>query len=127
MTQTGPKKFGFPKAERLTGKKRIEELFRDGSSFFLYPYRVKYLCEPAAGMPHQVLISVPKKKIKKAVKRNLIKRRIREAYRLHKHTLDSKPEVSLSVGFIYQANEPLPYHQLEKKMIACLQKLEQQL
>ena len=65
MQESRPKNFKFPKAEKLTGKKKIEELFQNGSSFFLHPFLVKYLRTDQE--IHRILISVPKKKFKRAV------------------------------------------------------------
>jgi len=125
MTDFRPKTFGFPKAERLCGKKKIEELFADGSSFFLHPFLVKYL--PVVQGPHRLLITVPKKKFKRAVDRNRIKRLIREAYRLHKHRLCDQPDVFFHVGFIYQDNSILPYAEIEQKVIILLKRLSDQM
>ena len=77
--------YTFKKEERLCNKKLIDELFHNGSSFLCYPFKVSWLLvdEPAQ-FPAQVLFSVSKKRYKRAVDRNLIKRRMREAYRLHK-------------------------------------------
>jgi len=125
MTDYRPKTFGFPKAERLTGKKKIEELFADGSSFFLHPFLVKYL--PAQEGPHKILITVSKKKFKRAVDRNRIRRLIREAYRLHKHVLYHQPGMFFHVGFIYQDNSILPYAEIEQKVIILLNRLSNQM
>jgi ribonuclease P protein component len=122
MTDFRPKTFGFPKAERLAGKKKIEELFKDGSSFFLHPFLVKYL--PAEEAPHRLLVAVPKKKLKRAVDRNLIKRRIREAYRLNKHLLLAEHDRFFHVGFIYQDTKLLSYSEIEEKVISLLKRLE---
>jgi len=125
MTDFRPKTFGFPKAERLTGKKKIEELFTDGSSFFLHPFLVKYLL--ASEGPHRLLITVPKKKFKRAVDRNRIKRLIREAYRLNKHILYNQPTTFLHVGFIYQDNSILHFAEIEQKVIILLNRLSHQM
>lgn len=80
----------FPKAERLTLRKHIETLFRTGEAFSFSMFRIVYRQVPAEGSSKSRIligISIPRKKIKKAVQRNLLKRRIREAWRLHKHTL----------------------------------------
>jgi ribonuclease P protein component len=78
----------LPKNERLHSKKLIKELFDKGSSFFLYPFKVMVLdINIDIQETNQVLFSVSKKKLKKAVDRNLIKRRMREAYRLNKQIL----------------------------------------
>ena len=78
---------GLSRAERLRGDKSIGELFREGRSGFVFPFRYYYLCVPAeAGVPAgSMLVSVPKKLFRRAVKRNLLKRRTREAFRLEKH------------------------------------------
>ncbi len=123
MTESRPKKFGFSKAERLTGKKKIEELFKHGSSFFLHPLLVKF--HHTDEELHRVLISVPKKKIKRAVDRNLIKRRIREAYRLNKHLVYGEQPRFFHVALIYQDNSILPYSEIEKKLIILLRRLAQ--
>jgi ribonuclease P protein component len=80
----------FSKEERLCSKRSIEDLFANGSSFVLFPFRVVYRIERTAldsSVPIQVLFSVPKRRFKRAVTRNLLKRRMREAYRLHKAAL----------------------------------------
>ena len=121
MTDYRPKTFGFPKAEKLTGKKKIEELFKDGSSFFLHPFILKY--NAVAEGPHRILISVPKKKHKRAVDRNLIKRRIREAYRLNKALIYQEPTQFFHVGIIYQDENILSYSEIEEKLLILLKRL----
>lgn len=121
MTDFRPKTFGFPKAERLAGKKRIEELFKDGSSFFLHPFLLKYI--PVTEGPHRILISVPKKKHKRAVDRNLLKRRIGEAYRLNKALLYQEPDQYFHVGIIYQDENILSYSEIEEKLLILLKRL----
>ena len=80
--------FKFRKEERLSGKKLIDELFKDGSSFYLHPFKVYYLeKEIATASPVQVLMAVPSKNFPHAVDRNRIRRLMREAYRLNKHEL----------------------------------------
>jgi len=78
----------FKKTEKLCSKKAIEALFERGSSFYHFPFQVIWLESPIEiPAPSQVAFSVSKKSFKRAVKRNLIKRRIREAYRKRKHRL----------------------------------------
>ena len=97
--------FTFKKAERLSRRKLIEELFKSGVSFSLYPFRIQYLYQEfESAAPVQMLISVPSKKFKKAVDRNRIKRITREAYRLNKTSLYQALQMrnrKLRVAFIY--------------------------
>ena len=122
MSESRPKNLKFPKAEKLTGKKKIEELFQDGSSIFLHPFLRKFTL--SEGLLHRVLISVPKKKIKRAVDRNLIKRRIREAYRLNKQLIYDEPETFYHVGFIYQDTKVLAFSEIEEKLVILLKRLQ---
>ncbi|MDX5347225.1 MAG: ribonuclease P protein component [Hymenobacteraceae bacterium] len=109
----------FSKEERLCSKKLINELFAKGSSFNLYPLRFVFLSDPdrePTEVP-QVLVSVSKRYFKKAVHRNLLKRRMREAYRLHKHIFQGNPEqVPHYLGIIYVGKEEAPFKIIEKKL-----------
>ena len=115
------RKFTFPKQERLSWKRHIDLLFANGRSFVAFPLRVIYLPveEDALSARASVLISVPKKKFKRAVKRNLIKRRMREAYRIHKHDLFdalANNRQRMLVAFLYLDKEILPFSEIEKAM-----------
>lgn len=116
MTVSG-RQHTFPKSERLTGKKNIEELFQKGSSFFLHPFLLRYTV--SSDKTHRLVISVPKKKFKKAVHRNLIKRRIRESYRLNKAGL-AKTEKFYNLGIIYLDSSLLSFKELESKLILLM-------
>jgi ribonuclease P protein component len=118
----------FKKEERLCSKKSLDLLFKNGSSFLLYPFRFTYLSVPEAHKyPVQVVINVAKKRFKRAVDRNLIKRRTREAYRKHKEQelytslVASDDLLLLSIQFI--GKEKYEYAVFEKKIAASLQKL----
>ena len=112
--------YTLSKAERLSWKRYIDLLFLQGQSFIAYPLRVVYLpVEKRLSVPVSILISVPKKKFKRAVKRNLIKRKIRESFRLHKQELTDNltaADKQLLVAFIYLDNQIASFAEMEKAM-----------
>lgn len=114
----------FKKSERLCSEKLIKELFDKGSSFYLHPFKVYSIQYESLTNSHQVLFSVPKRNFKKAVDRNLLKRRMREAYRLNKqYYVNSKPKL---IAYIYSTKEILDYNQIEKKLKITLERLHKQ-
>jgi ribonuclease P protein component len=122
----------FNKEERLCSKKSLDLLFKNGSSFLLYPFRITYLFAAAPHhFPAQVVINVAKKRFKHAVDRNLIKRRTREAYRLQKEAqlyplLIAREELLLlSIQFI--GKEKYDYAFFEKKLSQAFKKLSSQI
>lgn len=120
------------KAERLNSKKEIEKLFAGGSkSFSIYPLRVVFLsAEKKEEASASILISVPKKRFKRAVKRNRVKRQIREAYRKNKHELLnflSDKEEGLSIAFIYLSDEIIPTTVIEEKIKISLSRIVEKL
>ncbi len=120
----------FNKEERLCSKKSLDLLFKKGSSFLLYPFRLTYLkVNESHTYPVQLVINVAKKRFKHAVDRNLIKRRTREAYRLQKESLlypllsDSDDLLLLSIQYI--GKEKYDYSVFEKKLALSFKKLIQ--
>ncbi len=109
-------KHTFSKHEKLTKESWIKELFEKGSSFNLYPFRIVFKDHPALdATTHQVLISVSSRNFKRAVDRNSVKRRIREAYRLNKEILVIPKKLLLA--YIYVAKEILPSAIIHEKLI----------
>lgn len=106
MTESSALTLG--KSERLSSRTLINNLFNGSGSrsIAVFPLRVVYIQterkdnEP----PAQMLISVPKKHFKRAVKRNRIKRQVREAYRHNKYLLPDKPGIQLVIAFIWIDN-----------------------
>jgi ribonuclease P protein component len=120
-------RFLFPKSERLNSKIKIDRLFTDGKAFLVYPLRTVYFISSENPSELEVLISVPKKKFKKAVHRNRIKRLIREAYRLNKNELCNvviSGNLQMQVAFVYVADKELNFHELNDKMKQILDQLQ---
>jgi len=113
--------FSFPKSERLYKKKVIQELFDKGSSFYIHPFRVYFQKSPESNI-HQVIFSVSKRNFKRAVDRNLIKRRMREAYRLNKAGLLETSK--LQMAYIYTAKEILSFEQIQEKTVLSFKRLQ---
>lgn len=115
----------FPKRERLCRKKTIEHLFGgSGASYARHPVRLVWvfgkLAEP---VPVQVAFSVSKRNFKRANKRNLLKRRLREAWRAHKEKMAEhleKHNSQAAVMVIFQGKEEADFAAIEKKMYECV-------
>lgn len=121
------KKYYFRKEERLSSIKLIERLYNQGSSFSLYPFRIVSLAVETNNLPAQLVISVPKRKFKRAVDRNKIKRQIRETYRHAKadyfYNALAEKSISLHLLIIYTGNEIITSDKLEKKLNLALNRL----
>lgn len=114
--------FKFPKAEKLKSEKLIKELFSKGSSFYSFPFKVIILTNPQPARGHQILFSVSKKSFPKAADRNLIKRRMRESYRLNKNLLPQTPK--LLIAYIYNAREILTFAQIQERLVKTFNRFD---
>ena len=123
--------FTLTKKERITGKNKIDNLFTNGKSFLKYPLKIVYIeCESDSEYPASILISVPKKRLKLAFKRNKIKRLIREAYRLNKNTIVNDllcSEKQINIAFVYVKDDLTNYETIERSMRKVLNELAVQL
>lgn len=113
----------FPKSRRLSSKKEIDSLFSEGHTFSSGPFRVFYrLCQSNnSGLPEcRIAVAVPKKHLKSAVKRNLVKRRIKESFRLlYPHKLEPtliQTRSRLLFLCLYLPYDIKPWHVTEEKM-----------
>ena len=117
----------FPKKEHLCGEIRINKLFSNGKAFIVYPLRVVYSVEQnSTDVPVKVLVSVPKKRFKRAVKRNRLKRLMREASRLYKSILTEKcieKIFAVQVAFNYVSDDEMDFKAIQSKMQLALQRI----
>ncbi len=104
--------YTLPRSERLRSLKAIRRLFGEGHSGFVYPFRYVWIADRRAGEAEgrgiEAMFSVPKKFHKRANKRNLLKRRTREAYRLNRKALSqavAEKDVTLDIAFVYSTKE----------------------
>ena len=108
------------KPERISAQREIERLFSQGNAFISYPLRIIYLKQkPFSGTTVSILVSVSKRKFKHAVKRNRMKRLIREAYRLNKVSLIEycrERETGFLIAFLFIGNELSEWKEIEAAM-----------
>lgn len=114
-------RYGLPKCERLAKRSEIGRLFTNGEAFLVYPVKCTYLWRTDSE-PVRIMVMAPKRNHKRAVARNLLKRRMREAYRLHKHVLGEGRGVDIAFSYIAKG-EPLDYQTIEKAVVTILNKL----
>ena len=123
--------FEFPKNQKLCNHKSIERLFDKGKFFSEKPFRFVWnIEENRDNILVKSLIVVPKKRIKLAADRNVIKRRAKEAYRLNKKELESvlvSKNQQLNLAIIYQKQEIVDYKIIEEKIKVLLSRLKDQL
>ena len=118
--------FSFPKNERLCGAINVARLFNDGSAMVNFPLRTVFLFEKNENCEVKILISVPKKKFKRANRRNRIKRLIRESYRLNnselKNALASR-NLSLTLAIHYISAEMPDFEKISETVKQIFEEL----
>lgn len=106
---------GLPRAERLRGCTTISKLFTEGHSGFIYPLRYVWMPSSEESDTNSILFTVPKRFHKRANRRNLLRRRVKEAYRLHKGLLPVGSR-SLNIALAYSTKEILDYDHILKSI-----------
>jgi len=106
----------LPKKERLTHARVFESLFVSGHTLKSYPVQLRYLKEEdsRASNSIQVAFTAPKRRLKKAVQRNLVKRRMRAAYQANKHLVFNNMKGNFAFLFLYLGNTTPSYATLQK-------------
>lgn len=114
------------KYEKLCSRTAINNIFQGGKSAICYPLRAAFSITEKEETPAQFLITIPKKKVRKAVNRVLLRRRIREAYRLNRGVLLPYLEekgISIKIAFVYLSDEISDYATIDERMKSLLKKI----
>ena len=122
--------YTLKKGEKLTSRTAVNRLFDEGKSLMAFPLRAAYRLRPMGDNSVQFLISIPKKRIRKAVNRVTLRRRTREAYRLNRrHLLIPVLEqqgIGADIAFVYLDSTPAPYIVINEKMTHLLSRIAQE-
>jgi len=120
-------RFTFKKEERLYGHAALENVYENGKHLHINNIKILFLEVPQSTFPAcRVVFSVPKRNFKKAVERNLIKRRMREVYRNHKHLLYehlAEKQKNIHVYLIYSSKQIISFDELKENLLQALQLL----
>ena len=122
------KPHALPKSERLSSLTAVRRLFTDGASGFVYPFRYMIFKTESTTPTVEVLFSVPKRNHKRANKRNTLKRRMREAYRLNNdalHASITEQGKEVDIAFVYSSKDLLPYKTIEHAVRRILAEVSQ--
>jgi|TARA_B110000967_G_scaffold200382_1_gene236118 ribonuclease P protein component len=123
--------FEFPKKQKLCSETVIKEMFYNGKSFTTSSFRLVWKQDDnEVKVNLKSIIVVPKKRIRLATKRNIIRRRMNEAYRLHKIEFENilkDRKLKLSIAIIYQNVKILPYSSIEDEIKLILERLSKEI
>ena len=123
--------FKFPKKQKLCNETAIKKMFSNGKSFVVEPIRLVWKVEENTDKEAiKSIIVVPKKKLNLASTRSIVRRRMKEAYRLNKIELEASlnsKNIQLNIAVIYQQEEILPYKVIEEKIKLILGRLSEEI
>lgn len=124
------KKLGLYKKEKLCSARAIEQLFgARGADFAALSYPLRLVARRnssrSSDAPVAFLISIPKKRLRHAVDRVLMRRRTREAYRLHHRDYAVTEGIRLDAAFVYVADKTVNYGRVERAVIRLLRQLSE--
>lgn len=118
------------KREKLCSKIAIDAIFsrkEDNNSCLSYPIRAVWMkSNRTEGAQSQFLISVPKKRLRHAVDRVTMRRRIRESYRLNRNLITIPEDIKIDIAFIYVTSELYKYDNINRAMTKILSKISKQ-
>ncbi|MCG4955967.1 ribonuclease P protein component [Alistipes finegoldii] len=117
----------LPRTERLRSLGAVRRMFESGESGFIFPFRYVWFASADEIPSAEVLFSVPKKFHKRANKRNLLRRRTKEAYRLQKLLLHNGRPVNLDLALIYSSKEELSYKTISNAVRRILETVAEHL
>ena len=123
--------FKFPKKQKLCSETVIKEMFSSGKSFKTSALRLVWkVSNNEDEVTIKSIIVVPKKKIRLATKRNIIRRRMKEAYRLNRIELENTlkaNKLQLNIAIIYQREQILSYKVVDDEIKLMLERLTKEI
>ena len=117
------------KNEKLRSRTAVNRLFDEGKSLMAFPLRAAYRLRDPGDNNVQFLVTIPKKRIRKAVNRVTLRRRVRESYRLARRELLTPVleahDTGVDIAFVYLDRVPAPYAVIQEKMALLLSRIAQ--
>ena len=123
--------FEFPKKQKLCNETAIKEMFSNGNSFVIHTIRLVWKEQVNSDdVAIKSIIVVPKKQLKLAADRNIVRRRMKEAYRLNKSAIENSlknKRKQLNIAIVYQNDKILSYKVIEEKIKLILGRLREEI